>query len=400
MSNFHYLKVIQGYLKESKVCIIPPEEMELFAYISENICKIINKCNCNIELYHYSGSWKITRKDKEKSPETITLSSKKSKTRTKSRLIEKTKNICMICDETIENGGIILHKTKRQVHILCEDCGNNYILEKLKSIMENIREGRYKDRACFECPGRMLGEHRNMCKHKIRCSELYNQNYIPVFPKIPKCVYGEGCRCVVGSKYNGEYANFGNRICRRVHENESVGSLCRRMTIKSSPPLRKYDVIADMLFKVSYLTETINAHLCIDKECDKIFLDYSTDHIQCPTCDKNWCIKCNHSHKGRNCLEYKIEQESTSDGQYIKLLKENGLAKECPCCGVIISRTEGCNKMWCENCNTTWCWLCGEQNIDYDHYNSITGDGCKGKLWEGTTPVDMDVYMERDVFDI
>lgn len=42
--------------------------------------------------------------------------------------------------------------------------------------------------------------------------------------------------------------------------------------------------------------------------------------------------------------------------------------KNCPTCGMGISKTEGCNKMTCAYCGTFFCYKCNAVIRGYDHF--------------------------------
>jgi E3 ubiquitin-protein ligase RNF14 len=48
-------------------------------------------------------------------------------------------------------------------------------------------------------------------------------------------------------------------------------------------------------------------------------------------------------------------------------------SKQCPCCGMAIQKSEGCNKMYCTSCSSYFCYKCGKQISGYSHFRE---DGC------------------------
>lgn len=55
-------------------------------------------------------------------------------------------------------------------------------------------------------------------------------------------------------------------------------------------------------------------------------------------------------------------------------------AKQCPGCGLITLKNDGCNHMVCPGCKCGWCWVCGRQ-LDGNattgwHYNPANPAGC------------------------
>lgn len=245
-----------------------------------------------------------------------------------SKLHKKTGTVCMICDESSDKF-IHFHKTRRQTHLLCLECGIQYLRPILRILCNNIRKNIRQNVDRIKCPGAYHSAPRNMCKKRVLLSDI----------KVPEC-----------------------------------------------------EISLD-IFRINYTLSSPNNYMCPEEKCGQVFEvdeEFPGNNLQCHIgCKSSWCRQClaRPYHEGKSCSEYEAEQKNTQHGKFMWEMKAKGLIKFCPLCRVATYRNGGCNKMTCSQCGIKWCWLCKEKNINYDHFNSEGAGGqigkCSGKLWQG-----------------
>lgn len=74
------------------------------------------------------------------------------------------------------------------------------------------------------------------------------------------------------------------------------------------------------------------------------------DNGQCGLCQQEYCMECRkENHTGHVCQQEDVDT--------VCILKKT--TRPCPRCGVFITKSEGCDQMWCVQCHTTFSWKSG-----------------------------------------
>jgi hypothetical protein len=245
-----------------------------------------------------------------------------------------TGNTCPVCYDIIEEYGIFFHKTRRQTHRLCLNCGVEYLTPLVKQALNKLRQNIRKDIHLVKCPGICHNEIRNQCTKYV-----------------------------------------------------DIRTIISRLKVVPKTQLWK-----DIL-KISYVIDSPYRYLCPNKNCDcfiNIHPEDTISHTECDICRYNWCRNCGVTpyHEYMSCLEHEVLESKTENAKYIQEKIDKGDMKYCPQCRTPTEKIRdengkfvACNKMTCKNCDIKWCWLCQESGIDYGHFNEKNSTSCANKLY-------------------
>jgi IBR (half RING finger) domain-containing protein len=269
---------------------------------------------------------------------TATTLTKRSKRKSiipkrKAKVQQNTQNFCLSCADELESDDefIILHKTRRQSHGLCQDCMGSYLLMVLQEKSKDPKAD-----TIISCCGNFKSSSHNVCGVKIELN--------------PANVISRASQKSLSS------------LLKFIKANDGLNTLYMRVYSISLP----------------------NSVMCI--LCQGIITDVPKDtrNIHCPYCQKDWCQSCHTTpyHVGKSCpLDGTLARFYKDNGDGMREAIERGDFKICPTCNELTAKSEGCNKMTCGTCQHSWCWICREADIDYPHFNYETGNPeCRGRL--------------------
>jgi len=97
---------------------------------------------------------------------------------------------------------------------------------------------------------------------------------------------------------------------------------------------------------------------CPDGECR----GFLSSVLKCGLCSKWACPECHEIKGDARDAEHVCKPENVATA---KLLAKD--SRPCPGCGVVISKIEGCDQMWCPQCHTAFSWRTGQKETGVVH---------------------------------
>ena len=130
------------------------------------------------------------------------------------------------------------------------------------------------------------------------------------------------------------------------------------------------DKLLERSFRSYIRTHPTKHQYCPTADCDQIYEVRENGEIfTCARCFTSICTTCGAvSHEGLTCGQYK--EAVLGEDAFAEWKKAND-ARDCPKCGSVIQKAEGCNHMQCKACDAHICWACMQvfdtSGLTYEH---------------------------------
>jgi hypothetical protein len=205
---------------------------------------------------------------------------------------------------------------------------NDNVSDKVKEIAKDKNKS-VMDHECCCCFGTYHRDQIAKCNNKhIICKDCINSGTKAAVDdmKLFKCPNGHGCDQFIDESIINKFVSDDGII--KAYSNTAININTKGM---------------DGLHKCKYC----NYAVIMEGEPSVFF---------CELCKKEYCFTCNEKlHEGQKCKqEFHDEAEELTREHTVK------------CCGNIIVRGDGCNKLTCNKCGNLWCWYC--KTILYGNY--------------------------------
>ena len=106
--------------------------------------------------------------------------------------------------------------------------------------------------------------------------------------------------------------------------------------------------------KLTDVAPALYSRRCFANNC-RGFLN---DGFICGVCDTHFCESCQH----KKTVEHVCEVGQVESVCYIK-----ATSRPCPTCSTLISKTDGCDQMYCVVCDTPFSWMSGAVDAGFIH---------------------------------
>ena len=105
--------------------------------------------------------------------------------------------------------------------------------------------------------------------------------------------------------------------------------------------------------------------------------------IKCPDCEVNYCTSCDEVfHGNKTCDEARRERELLKNPHHrAHEAMSQACKRRCPHCNQEYMKSDGCNKMTCNNCKGLSCYVCEKKVHGYSHFctHKLVNGACSRK---------------------
>jgi hypothetical protein len=111
--------------------------------------------------------------------------------------------------------------------------------------------------------------------------------------------------------------------------------------------------------------------------------------VNCHACNTEFCYFHSNAHPGDTCELYN-KKSLELDRVNIEYANNSLHSKQCPNCGILVSKEGGCNQIKCGNCGAHFCWLCRTPVDDGafpEHFRWWNLNGCPNMQLDGSDDV-------------
>lgn len=294
---------------------------------------------------------------------------------------------CSSCKRPVDEGrGIVL---KECLHVFCRKC----LIDEIK----------INPKAIMTCPSKIV-----CCTAEVRDEEikslltpeayeqynlemLYKMNIIDTAELVYEYEYVENkndfnCDICLQSIPSGEGVVLKNCLhqyckpCLRnyIEHSETVTVPC---PFRDDDGLRCIGTLVDseirsLVSLQAYLVflkkslaegeaECPNAYHCKTPDCPAwLDIDEMVQEFDCPTCNTRNCVVCRAVHQGATCEDYqemvngpgRRAQENAATEDQVRGMLIAKTAQNCPRCGIVVQRVDGCRHMTCTACKHEFQW--------------------------------------------